>query len=200
MKVENWIDLGIRNPKGTVVNRFEREMQVNKTSNYVLFTGDIDYTLKNKLTLQLIADILDIRYLESMRENEGGTYGVRVRCSLSYIPEKKGSLQMTFDTDPKLEERLLLLIHEGIDSLMFNGPLDKDFNKVKENLRNKYVENQKENRWVLNALVTYYKESLDLQKEYLPTLDAISKEDIQAMLKNLMSQGNEIKVIMAAKQ
>jgi len=200
MKVENWIDLGIRNPKGVVSNRFEREMQVNKTSNFVLFTGDMDYTLKNKLTLQLIADILDIRYLESMRENEGGTYGVSVRSSLSYIPVKKGSLQMTFDTDPKLEDRLLQLIHEGIDTLIIKGPLDKDFNKVKENLRNKFVENQKENRWVLNALVTYYKESLDLQKEYLPTLDAISKEDIQTMLKELMSQGNEIKVIMAAKQ
>ena len=200
MKMENWIDLGVRTPKGKVENRFEREMQVNKTSNYILFSGDFPFTLKNRLTLQLIADILDIRYLESMREDEGGTYGVSVRSSLSNIPVERGSLQMSFDTDPKMEEKLLDLIHKEIEKLISEGPIDADYNKVKENLRNKYAENQKENRWVLNALISYYKDGFDLRKDYLSVLDSITKEDIQNVLKSLMDQGNEIKVIMAAKQ
>lgn len=200
MKEENWTDLGVRVPKGKIVNRFEREMQVNKTSNFVLFSGDFDFTLKNRLTLQLIADILDIRYLESMREDEGGTYGVSVRSSLSNIPVNRGSLQMTFDTDPKLEEKLMTLIHKEIEKLIAEGPIDSDYNKVKENLRNKYTENQKENKWVLNALVSYYKDGFDLRKDYLDVLNSITKEDIQRVLKSLIDQGNEIKVIMAAKQ
>ena len=187
--------MGVRVPKGKIVNRFEREMQVNKTSNFVLFSGDFDFTLKNRLTLQLIADILDIRYLESMREDEGGTYGVSVRSSLSNIPVNRGSLQMTFDTDPKLEEKLMTLIHKEIEKLIAEGPIDSDYNKVKENLRNKYTENQKENKWVLNALVSYYKDGFDLRKDYLDVLNSITKEDIQRVLKSLIEQGNEIKVI-----
>ena len=150
--------------------------------------------------MQLIADILDIRYLESMREDEGGTYGVSVRSSLSNIPVNRGSLQMTFDTDPKLEEKLMTLIHKEIEKLIAEGPIDSDYNKVKENLRNKYTENQKENKWVLNALVSYYKDGFDLRKDYLDVLNSITKEDIQRVLKSLIDQGNEIKVIMAAKQ
>ncbi len=197
MKEENWIDLGLRSPKGLVENKFEREMQVNKTSNFVYFTGDFDYTLKNNLTLQLIADILDIRYLESMREDEGGTYGVSVRSSLSRIPVCKGSLQMVFDAAPELQEKLMGLIHDEITKMIKEGPIDSDFNKVKENLKNKYAENQKENKWVLNALVSYYKDGIDLRKEYIATLDAIKKEDVRDMLKALMDQGNEIKVVMS---
>ncbi len=199
MSVEKWEDRGIRTASGKVTNRFEREMQVNKTSNYVLYTGTFEYNLKNNLTMRLIADILDIRYFESMREMEGGTYGVSTRASLSRIPVEKASLQMTFDTDPKLEERLLQLIREEIDTLIANGPTDRDFNKVKGNLQNKYAENQKENRWVLSALVSYYKDGINYDS-YLPTLESITKQDVQSMLKALIEQGNEIKVIMVAKQ
>lgn len=200
MVVEKWEDRGIRTAPGKVTNRFEREMQVNKTSNYVLYTGTFEYNLKNNLTIRLIADILDIRYFESMREMEGGTYGVGTRASLSRIPVEKASLQMTFDTDPKLEERLLQLIREEIDTLIANGPTDRDFNKVKGNLQNKYAENQKENRWVLSALASYYKDGINYYDSYLPTLESITKQDVQSMLKALIEQGNEIKVIMAAKQ
>ncbi len=200
MAVEKWEDRGIRTASGKVTNRFEREMTVNKTSNYVLYTGTFEYNLKNNLTMRLIADILDIRYFESMRELEGGTYGVGTRASLSRIPVEKASLQMTFDTDPKLEERLLQLIREEIDTLIANGPTDRDFNKVKGNLQNKYAENQKENRWVLSALASYYKDGINYYDSYLPTLESITKQDVQSMLKSLIEQGNEIKVIMAAKQ
>ena len=53
---------------------------------------------------------------------------------------------------------------------------------------------------MLNALVSYYKDGFDLRKDYLAVLDSITKEDIQRVLKSLIDQGNEIKVIMAAKQ
>ncbi len=199
MKTEVWTDLGIRTPGGVVEKRFEREMQVKKTSNYVQFFGEVDYTLRNKMILRLIADVLDIRYLESMREEVGGTYGVSVRSSLSKIPVKKGSLTMSFDTDPKLEETLMNLIHKEIDDLIKDGVSDSDFNKVVENVRNKYAENQKDNHWVLSALFSYYRDGINNYEDYLPTLDAITKEDLRATLQLLVSQGNEVKVVMSAK-
>ena len=74
-----WVDKGIRKPKGLVENKFEKELKVDKSSNYIMYSGDMDYNLRNKITLGIIRDILNIRYLESLREEEGGTYGVRVR-------------------------------------------------------------------------------------------------------------------------
>jgi zinc protease len=186
--------------EGKVTNRFEKEMQVDKCSNMVVYSGDMAFNLKNNLTLSLIADILDIRYFESMREMEGGTYGVSTRSTLNNIPVQQALLQFTFDTDPKLEDRLLVLIREEIDKLIKEGPLDSDFNKVKENLRNKYSENQKENSWVLSVLFSYYRYGINYYKDYLPTLDSITKEDISTTLKSIIDQNNEVRVIMSAKK
>lgn len=200
MKPETWTDRGIRVAEGKVTNRFEKEMQVDKCSNMVVYSGDMAFNLKNNLTLSLIADILDIRYFESMREMEGGTYGVSTRATLNNIPVQQALLQFTFDTDPKLEDRLLVLIREEIDKLIKEGPLDSDFNKVKENLRNKYSENQKENSWVLSVLFSYYRYGINYYKDYLPTLDSITKEDISTTLKSIIDQNNEVRVIMSAKK
>lgn len=200
LKPEVWEDHGLRFPKGKVVNRFEMEMQVNKCSNLVLYSGDLDFNLKNSLIVRMIADILDIRYFESMREMEGGTYGVSTQGSLGKIPVPQATLKMSFDTDPKLEERLHGMVRSEIDKLISEGPIDADFNKVKENIRNKYVENQKENSWVLNALSAYYYYGFNYQADYLRTLDSITQEDIRQTLKHIMDQGNETKVIMSAKQ
>lgn len=196
-KTEERQDRGIRTQKGKVENKFIRDMQIHKASNYVLFSGSAKYSMKNSLILRMVADILDIRYFESMREMEGGTYGVNTQSSFSLFPVEEAKLQMTFDTDPKMEEKLMSLIHEEIGRLILDGPQEEDFNKVKKNLHNKYIDNQKENGWVLNTLLFYYRDGVNRYSEYLPALDSITKDDVRSMLKSIVDQGNEIKVIMS---
>lgn len=194
--LEEWKDLQIRRPKGEVNSIFSQKMEVPKSSNFILISGDMKYNLRNKLMLQLVADILDIRYFESLREMEGGTYGVSVSGSLSRLPLEYASLQMRFDTDPEFQAKLMPLIFEGIDNFIKNGPSDSDFKKVKENLRNKFIESKKENNWHLNSLVSYYKDGWNLEKNYLSTLDTISQEDLRLLLASLYEQGNVLKVVM----
>ena len=143
-----------------------------------------------------MADVLDIRYFESLREMEGGTYGVSVSGSLSRIPLEYASLQMRFDTDPNFQTKLMPLIFDGIDNFIKNGPSDSDFKKVKENLRNKFIESKKENNWHLNSLVSYYKDGWNLENDYLSTLDSITQEDLRFLLTALYDQGNVLKVVM----
>lgn len=193
---EEWKDLQIRRPKGTINSVFSQKMEVPKSSNFVLISGDMAYNLRNKLMLQLVADILDIRYFESLREMEGGTYGVSVSGALSRIPLEYASLQMRFDTDPEFQAKLMPLIFEGIDNFIKNGPSDSDFKKVKENLRNKFIESKKENNWHLNSLVSYYKDGWNLENDYLSTLDSITQEDLRLLLTALYDQGNVLKVVM----
>ena len=196
VKEKEWKDLQIRRPKGMVNSIFSQKMEVPKSSNFVLISGDMQYNLRNKLMLQLVADVLDIRYFESLREMEGGTYGVSVSGALSRIPLEYASLQMRFDTDPEFQAKLMPLIFEGIDNFIKNGPSDSDFKKVKENLRNKFIESKKENNWHLNSLVSYYKDGWNLEKNYLSTLDTISQEDLRLLLASLCEQGNVLQVVM----
>ena len=193
---EEWKDLQIRRPKGTINSVFSQKMEVPKSSNFVLISGDMAYNLRNKLMLQLVADILDIRYFESLREMEGGTYGVSVSGNLAKIPVESASLQMRFETDPKLQTKLMSLIFDEIDKFIKEGPSDSDFLKVKENLRNKFIESKKENNWHLNTLVSYYKDGWNLEENYLSALDSISKDELRSLLNSLYEQGNVLKVVM----
>lgn len=40
----------------------------------------------------MIQGILDLRFTESIREDEGGTYGVSSNASLSQFPEEKAEI------------------------------------------------------------------------------------------------------------
>lgn len=193
---EQWIDRQIRRPKGIVNNTFSREMEIKKTSSYVVYGAEMEYNLKNSLTMQLIGDILDIRYFESMRENESGTYGVSVRGTLNKRPIGYASLQMRYDTDPEMFEKLQSIIYAEVDTFITNGPKEVDFDKAKKNLVNKYTESQKDNNWHLNAMVTYYNDNEDLASNYLSTLESISKEDLRKTLKWLREENNRIEVVM----
>lgn len=196
MKKEQWVDRQIRRPLGVVNNTFTRPMEIKKTSSFVLYGGEMAYNLKNRMKMQLIGDILDIRYFESMRENEGGTYGVSVRGSVNDKPIHYASLQMRYDTDPEMFEKLQALIFAEIDSFIAKGPREIDFNKAKENLRNKYQENLKRNSWKLNTMVAYYNEGEEVEKNYLTTLDSISQEDLRQTMEWLKKQNNVMEVVM----
>ncbi len=193
---EQWIDRQIRRPKGVVNNTFSRELEIKKTSSFVVYGAEMQYSLKNRLMMQLIGDILDIRYFESMRENEGGTYGVSVRGSLAQKPVEYASLQMRYDTDPEMYGKLQKIVYSEVDSFITEGPKLVDFNKAVKNLKNKFTENQKENNWQLNAMVAYYYDHEDLAKDYISTLDSITPEDLRNTLKWLRDQNNRIEVVM----
>jgi zinc protease len=196
-KKENWIDRDIRKPEGLVKNLFSKELTVDKSSNYILYSGKLDYNLKNRLTLNIIRDILDIRFFESLREEESGTYGVHVQAGITRIPIHEASLQMTFDTDPQLQERLRGLIHKEIEDMILHGPKSADLQKVKENMRNSFNENQRENRWWLNTIISYYKNSENVAGEYLNLLEEINGESIRQVLKGIIDQQNIIEVVMS---
>jgi len=192
-----WIDRGIRTPKGVVRNHFTKELKIEKSSNFILYSGGMDFSLENRLAVNIIRDILNIRYLESLRGEKSGTYGVRLQSSVSKIPINEASLQMTFDTDPKIQEKMLQLIHQEIDTILVNGPLEQDLQKVKENLRSNFNENQTENRWWLSAIISYYKDGEDLKRNYLRIVDGIDQEIVRQKLKQLIGQGNMIEVVMS---
>ncbi|MBR4814301.1 MAG: hypothetical protein IKZ67_02450, partial [Paludibacteraceae bacterium] len=71
-----------------------------------------------------------------------------------------------------------------------------DFNKAVLNLKNKFTENQKENNWQLNAMVAYYNDHEDLVKDYLGTLESITRDELRDTLKWLREQNNRIEVVM----
>jgi len=194
--VEKFNDNNVRKPVGKVDNHFAREMKVNKASNFVLYHAPMPYNVNNRTIVTAIGNILTIRYTESIREKEGGTYGVGVRGSINNTPIEEATLLMQFDCDPVKQARLISIIYSEIDEILTKGPRPDDVQKVKENMLKKYSEDVAENGWWQSTLEHYYMDKLNLVDDYKPSVEALTPELIQTTLKNIVSKGNVLEVVM----
>lgn len=193
---EKFTDVNIRKPKGKVDNVFTKEMKIKKASNFILYSAAMPFNMTNRTLLTAIGNILNLRYLESIREKEGGSYGVGVRGSMSKTPIEEATLLMQFDTDPLKQPKLMGIIHSEVKEIVDNGPLAEDLQKVKENMVKKYSEDLQENRWWSSALESYYMDKINLVDDYKASVEALTSEAIQTTLKNIVVQGNVIEVVM----
>lgn len=193
---ETFTDNNIRMPKGIVQKRFSKDMKINKSSNFILYSASMPYNITNRTAMSVVGSILSMRYLESIREKEGGSYGVGVRGSITNEPIDQATLLMQFDTDPEKQARLMAIIHAEVTDIVKNGPREDDLQKVKENLLKKINEDMAENGWWKSAVVLYYQDGIDLLKDYKASVDALSPELIQETLKTLVEQGNVLEVVM----
>jgi len=195
-ETEKFTDNNIRKPKGKVNNIFEKEMKIKKASNFILYSGSMPYTINNRTAMTAIGSILSIRYLESIREKEGGSYGVGVRGSINNTPIEEATLMMQFDTDPLKQAKLISIIYSEVDEIVAKGPRVDDLQKVKENMLKKYTEDLAENGWWQSAVQRFYQDKLNLVDDYKASVEALTPEVIQSTLKNIVSQGNVLEVVM----
>ncbi|MGB4413957.1 MAG: insulinase family protein [Paludibacter sp.] len=193
---EKFTDNNIRKPKGEVKNYFTKEMKVKKASNFILYSASLPFNMTNRTALTAIGNILNIKYLESIREKEGGSYGVGVRGSMSNMPIDEATLLMQFDTDPEKQQKLINIIHAEVKEIVANGPRVDDLQKVKENMLKKYSEDLAENNWWDNAIVRYYQDKINLVDDYKSSVEALTPELIQSTLKQITDQGNVFEVVM----
>ncbi|MDR1698975.1 MAG: insulinase family protein, partial [Prevotellaceae bacterium] len=193
---ETFRPVGILRAKGEKSNIFDRKIETPKTSAYVYYSGKCDYTLKNSILMSILNQSLRIIYTEKVREEEGGTYGVKVSGSISRFVKPNFKLQISFDTNPEMVEKLMQIIYAEIDSIVANGVREVDFLKVKEFMQKKITENKAENSYWLNALVRHSRMGLDFATDYETTLNAITIEDVREFAKYIFGQKNRVEVIM----
>ncbi len=193
---ENWKDNGVRMPAGKVNNTFARAMATKQTSVYMNQWANMPYTLQNQVTLQALKDVLSIRYTQSLREEEGGTYGAHVRSSLTNCPQEQASLQVTFDTDPAMADRLIGIAWAEIDSIAAKGPRADDLAKTKLNMEKQYQESTRENGWWLGTLREYDEEGIDRYNTYLGCVRGLTVEAVRDLTRALLAEGNRMEVVM----
>ena len=145
--------------------------------------------------LSIIEDVLFTRYLESIREREGGSYGVHVNCSLLQHPDTTALIVIQYDTDPEKQEKLQSIIHEEIQKIITEGPLENDVQKAKEILVKSYEDGLGKNNFLLSLLVSLKEYQLDFS-QYKTIVNSVTPENIQQFLESVIKQGNLVEVVM----
>ena len=160
-RVETWRDLGIDPPAGTIETTVYKGLEPQSRTQ-IIFAGEAEYSLEESNAISAMADVLDIRLREVLREDLGGTYGVGVGGSLSYRPDEEYRFTISFGSDPERAEELSEAVFEEIERLKAEGPDAETVDKVRETQRRAKETSLQENRYWLSQLASFERAGRDL--------------------------------------
>ncbi len=152
---ENWKDQKIQPKEGRTTREITVEMKDPKAVVYVHYFGKYPCVPENIEYLNAIEYILRMRFVETIREKEGGTYGVSVNGSLNSRPVNNYKISMNFTCAPEKADFLKGLLYQEIKNLKENGVTETELNKTKENFLKEASERLKSNSYIMDRVKNY---------------------------------------------
>lgn len=148
---EMWRDVTYTYPSDVIEKTVRKGMEP-KSLTSIAFTGEFVWNRENRYIANALTDYLRIKFRERIREDLGGTYGVRVNSRFPHWPKERYKIEISFGADPERVQNLSEQIFAEIDSLKEFGVGEEYLQKIKEiDLRN-HETNLKENRYWLNQI------------------------------------------------
>ena len=192
-------DDGARLTDGTVTTLFEKEQQTPSATVVYLYHAHLDEdNLHNNLLASMLGQLLQRVYTESVREDEGGAYGVPTFGGVAdEWPELYARLIIQLPTAPEKRDRMMDIIQQGIDDICDNGPAEENLQKIKEYLHRSHQENLKKNAFWMQSMQSLARDGQDYVTGYDEAVDAISGEDIRMFANQLLRGGNRLVVGMS---
>jgi len=184
---ETWTDNAPVITDKDFINHYNKAMENPKTTCYISYNGDMEYTLENQLVMQVLSDIMDIVYTEKIREDEGGTYGVAVFGDLNNRPKETFDFGIYFNTNKEMYEKLMGIAIAELQNVANNGPRPEDLQKVKEFLVKKHAEDLENNRYWLGCIQTLERDGYNPMANYVDIINGITSENVSNMAKAVLS-------------
>ncbi|KGN71492.1 pitrilysin family protein [Porphyromonas sp. COT-239 OH1446] len=182
--------------RGSYMNHYTKPLQTPMGLVVNFLVADMKHDLKNSITVDMLGQILDIVYTASIREEEGGTYGVSTSGSITLAPEQRAQLRIIFQTDPIKAKHLNSLIFKELEDIAKNGVKREHFDKVISSAKESQKTHLKENSYWMNVLRTYFYRNMDTLTDFDATLDALTPEDIRLAAEQLVKSKDRIEVML----
>ena len=195
-KAPKWIDRNEDLTRKNVVNDFAVDMQTPMSTAVQVYRMDDKYSVENSIVYSALEYILNMLYVETLREDEGGTYGASVSAQLNREPKQYGMLQVAFQTNPDSADKLRELAKDGLRGIAANGPTAEQYDKTFKNLEKNIPERRITNSYWMSSIKNWYDHGNDVDKEYEAALQALTPEKIKSLAARLLSEGNLIEIVM----
>ena len=155
---------------------------------------------KEIATLKVANYVLDMIYTKTIREKEGGTYGVGASLGASRKPFDRVTFMVQFDTNPEQAEKLSGLTAQYLKEFAQNGPTAEELAMALENLKKNIPESRISNSYWMSAIDLNLEYGIDYDAEYETALNSVTPEDIKALLQAVLAQENFIQIVLAPQE
>jgi len=198
---EKFADNGVRAPKKAVKNHFAKKMNTPKASVYVNLHNKYKYNQENNIYGYVISQLLSKRYLEEIREKEGGTYGVGVRPSFKEYPYQELQLALNFDCDPEKAEKLKGIALAEIQTIIDGKVIESDLEDIKKNILKSRAERVASLGFWHSELTDYALENelMMTSDEYTKFIESINAKQVVKKAKKFFKKAVKVEVVMLAK-
>ena len=185
---------------GKIVKSVAVPMETPKSTVIQVYKADMPYSIQNDVLLNIAKLYLDMLYVETLRESEGGTYGAGVMNTTIREPKEMALLQVAFETNPESAEKLSNLAVEGVHKLIAEGiPADK-FDMILQNIKKNIPQDRISNSYWVGALQEYAEFGDMYDSEYEKAVDSATPEAVVELMKRLIDAGNFIQLTMSPKE
>jgi zinc protease len=173
------------------------KMQTPKSSVRIAFVKDCAFTQKNRILVSFLSDVLTLRYTESLREKEGGTYGAQVKASIDKLPVSKANLQILFDCDAEKVEHLLPIVYQEIDKIKKGEIAAEDVEKTRTNYLKSKEDSKNFNSYSMNLIYNYFENDYNMNDPatYENIVKSVTAKDIQEFATSLLSKADAMEVV-----
>ena len=195
-KAAKWADVQPQLVKGKVVDVFDQKMETPLTTVLQVYSDYRPFTVKEQTLASAVSYILDQIYTDTLREDEGGTYGASTVANARKDPNGRYLLQVYFNCKPALAEKLRALAQDGFRKLAEEGPTDEQFTRTVEHFKKNVPESRINNSYWLSDLLRYFRGGYDYDKEWEAAIGGLTKESIRDAAARLYNSGNFVEVVM----
>ena len=195
-KAAKWADVQPQLVKGKVVDVFDQKMETPLTTVLQVYSDYRPFTVKDQTLASAVSYILDQIYTDTLREDEGGTYGASTVANARKDPNGRYLLQVYFNCKPALAEKLRALAQDGFRKLAEEGPTDEQFTRTVEHFKKNVPESRINNSYWLSDILRYFRNGYDYDKEWEAAVGGLTKESIRDAAAKLYNSGNFVEVVM----
>lgn len=181
---------------GVKVNDFKTAMETPMVTVYQMYNVKTPYSVKDEAAYSALSYILNMVYTETLREEEGGTYGASANTQCIFEPISMKTMEVAFQTNVEQADKLRELAKSGFENIAKNGPDAEKFDKAVNNLKKEIPESRHNLSYWSNALSTSDKLGIDFNAEYENAVNSLTLSDVQEAAKSLISSGNFIEIVM----
>ena len=186
--------------KGKIDESVKIAMETPKSTVLQVYTAYMPIDTKTEVALEVANYVLDMIYTKTIREEEGGTYGVGTAMVGQRDPEERVVIQVSFDTNPEQAPKLRELALKGLKELAENGPELEKFNMAIENFKKNIPETRISNSYWMSNISEYLDHGYDYDAEYEAAVNSVTPEDVKAVLQAVLAQNNLIEITSAPKE
>lgn len=197
---EKPVDLGYRLLKGDLKKVVNKGTDP-KSNVTIMYYGDTAYSPKEAMAMQALGEVLTIKLVEELRENESGVYGINARGSINKIPSGTYNFNIGFPCGPENAEKLSASALKVLQQIIDKGPEEKDLAKYKEAELLDLKKNSKENRfWLSNFTKSFVNgESADDVLKAEEKINGVTAKDIQEVAKKYLTKDKVVAILMPEK-